>query len=597
MKRILPAALAAALGAALPAHAAGQPHNVVIFVADGLRYDSVTPEIAPTLARIRKEGVDFTNSHSIFPTLTTANASVIATGHFLGDTGNFGNTLYTGYPVKARDNSPVVFLEDDGVLADLKHHFADGYLGQPSLMARARAKGILTAVIGKTGPALIQDIGATSPAAILLDDTSNKTNYDGASNPAIVTDEMAKTISAVTGVDKPPGTAVPNIIQQSYLATAASRAVLPWLKAQDKPFILFFWSRDPDVTQHASPDKIGSLVPGINGETAHAGIANADASLKSLMDALSRLGLAENTDVFVTADHGFSTVAKGLPDADGQMGPPAYPSGFVALGVAGWLKQKIFDPDAGNSELDPSSGDHPSKGSGLIGPSPDAPLAIVAANGGANLIYTVGPKFRQTAKVIFDQLIKQPYVGSLFVNDALLKGRKKDFAGALPMSAINMIGSAKTPQPMIVVGFRSFVAKGCTLGTLLCAVTLPDAGLQTGQGMHGSFSRADTRNFMAAIGPDFKRAYSDTAPVSNADITPTIAHILGLAEAKGAGKLTGRVATEALEGGLPVKTVSSSLVSDAGPDGTRTVLEIQQVGQTRYFDAAGFPGRVVGLTR
>jgi len=27
-----------------------------------------------------------------------------------------------------------------------------------------------------------------------------------------------------------------------------------------------------------------------------------------------------------------------------------------------------------------------------------------------------------------------------------------------------------------------------------------------------------------------------------------------------------------------------------------TVLDMQQVGETRYFDAAGFPGRTVGLS-
>ena len=29
--------------------------------------------------------------------------------------------------------------------------------------------------------------------------------------------------------------------------------------------------------------------------------------------------------------------------------------------------------------------------------------------------------------------------------------------------------------------------------------------------MHGSFSRGDTMNFMAAIGPDFKHGYVDDA--------------------------------------------------------------------------------------
>ena len=58
--------------------------NVVIFVADGLRPSSVTSIDAPTLYGIRQEGVNFTNSHSLFPTFTTPNASAIATGPLPG---------------------------------------------------------------------------------------------------------------------------------------------------------------------------------------------------------------------------------------------------------------------------------------------------------------------------------------------------------------------------------------------------------------------------------------------------------------------------------------------------------------------------------
>ena len=57
------------------------PPNIILFVADGLRAAAVSPERAPTFARIRDTGVNFANSHSVLPTITTANASVIATGH------------------------------------------------------------------------------------------------------------------------------------------------------------------------------------------------------------------------------------------------------------------------------------------------------------------------------------------------------------------------------------------------------------------------------------------------------------------------------------------------------------------------------------
>src|ERR1700749_519770 len=74
------------------------PHNIILFVPDGLRGLTVKPETAPAMAAIRDNGVNFTNSHSLFPTFTTANASALATGHHLGDTGDFSNTIYTGYP-------------------------------------------------------------------------------------------------------------------------------------------------------------------------------------------------------------------------------------------------------------------------------------------------------------------------------------------------------------------------------------------------------------------------------------------------------------------------------------------------------------------
>src|ERR1700712_3112391 len=78
-----------------------RPHNVILFVPDGLRALSVTPASAPTMAAIRDQGVNFKNSHSMFPTFTTANAASFATGHYPGDTGDFSNTIYVGYPVKA----------------------------------------------------------------------------------------------------------------------------------------------------------------------------------------------------------------------------------------------------------------------------------------------------------------------------------------------------------------------------------------------------------------------------------------------------------------------------------------------------------------
>src|ERR1700744_2934901 len=100
------AAALVALGLAITP-AVAQPHNIVIFEADGLRYGSVTKENMPNMFRLKSEGVDFVNSHSLFPTVTTVNASAIATGHYIGDTGNFGNLLWTGTPMISMNGQPL----------------------------------------------------------------------------------------------------------------------------------------------------------------------------------------------------------------------------------------------------------------------------------------------------------------------------------------------------------------------------------------------------------------------------------------------------------------------------------------------------------
>jgi len=62
------------------------------------------------------------------------------------------------------------------------------------------------------------------------------------------------------------------------------------------------------------------------------------------------------------------------------------------------------------------------------------------------------------------------------------------------------------------------------------------------------------------------------------------------------GKLVGGVLSEALPGGALPEVSSRVITSEPAANGLATVLNMQQVEQTRYFDAAGFPGRTVGLS-
>ncbi len=85
MKRLIllaAVALAGTCTGTAGARVTAAPHNVVLFIPDGLRAQIVDARTAPAMAAVRDRGVAFRNSHSLFPTFTTPNASAMATGHY-----------------------------------------------------------------------------------------------------------------------------------------------------------------------------------------------------------------------------------------------------------------------------------------------------------------------------------------------------------------------------------------------------------------------------------------------------------------------------------------------------------------------------------
>jgi len=578
------------------------PHNVILFVPDGLRGQIVTPQTAPAMAEIRDKGVNFRNSHSLFPTFTTANASAMATGHYLGDTGDFSNTIYTGYPVGPADGTVTPFLEVDPVILDADEHFGGDYLNEETVLKMARAKGYSTAAIGKLGPTLIFDHtdkpGTEGLHSIVIDDST------GGKGGVPLSEEMKTALTKAdlplatpsrgdngkAGDAKTPGTLVPNTVQQAYFVDVASKIVLPMFKQRNKPFVLVFWSRDPDGSQHNTGDSLNTVTPGINGPTSLAGIKNADNNLAQLRKALDELGLSASTDIIVSSDHGFSTISK-----QSKTSPSAkiayddtpkdfLPMGFLAIDLAKALDLPLYDPNDKNARVADNA--HPKAGNGLLGKDPLKPDLVIATNGGSDLIYLPN-RDKKLAERTIKALLEQDYISGLFVDDKL-----GHFPGTLPLSELALKGNAVTPTPSIVINFRSYV-EGCNEPTN-CSVEVADTVLRQGQGMHGSFGRGDTMNFMAAIGPDFKAGYVDALPASNADVGMTVVQLLGL-HASASGGLEGRVLSEALPNGVTPKASEGKLVSKPAANGLQTIVKYQRVLSQRYFDAAGFPGRTVGL--
>ncbi len=503
------------------------------------------------------------------------------------------------------------------------------------MLAAARKHGYRTATVGKMGPVAIQDVSQLNPVngefaipqTIIVDDGTG--SADGVPlapevSAALVTAGLPTAAPArgqPTGNNTTPGTKIPNSVQQAYFADATSKVILPMFAKSGKPFALLYWSRDPDGTQHYQGDSLNTLIPGINGPTSKAALKNADNNLTQILDYInSDPAMAANTDIFLTADHGFATISKHDIDSAGhatssysakwiykdaqgrqEVNTGFLPVGFLAIDLAHELALPLFDPDsqidgpdgkkmfepvdASIAQQMPNVRQHAVSGNGLIGgtgritKSTDA-KAVVAANGGSDLIYLPSHDADLVKKIVAF-LARQDYVGGLFVNDEY-----KNVPGALPTSSIRLIGSSLTPSPTIAVTFKTFPAD--PKQPVMSDVQITDYPLQHGQGMHGSFSRASTFNFMAAIGPDFKKQFVDAAPVSNADIAPTLAQILGLKIAS-KGNLKGRVLQEALPGGptsVPFERLAA--VSGNASNDKKTILMYQQLGKQAYFDQACF---------
>lgn len=625
-----------------PQTAAPPRRNILIFIADGLRHDSVTERDTPALWAIRTNGVHFANSYAVFPTFTMANASTIATGHLLGDTGIAGNVLWPKFAsfdtglFGLDPGTPLPFIENDQVLADLDGHFGGSPLGEETLLALARAHGYHTAAVGKLGPTALLDVAAIAPTGfgfpadpptIIVDDATGTpagpplsgrvqaelqgeslwTEAPSRSNGFGATSAFN---NGNAGDRTRPGTLAANTVQQQWFADVTTRVLLPSFAAEPaRPFALMFWSRDPDGTQHNHGDSLGTLKPGINGPTSRLGVQNADRALQQILAWLdAHPPVKANTDIVVTSDHGFATISRRHLDRNGRVttaesakyeyvdaagrvdtAAGTLPYGCLAIDLALAMQTNLFDPDQRQSggpfkrlPLDRAAArwEHPVRGNGLLGAEvlkPDGSDArvMVAANGGADLIYVPANDAAVVQQVV-DRVLTFDYVDGVFVDDTF-----GSIAGTLPLSAIRLTGGAKLPRPAMVVTFKSFFLDPADL---LTGIQVADVAQQPGQGHHGGFGRDQTFNNMAAIGPDFKKGFVDVAPAGNADIVQTLAHVLGW-KLTPRGTAAGRVVREALTGAAAAAAVPFQEQRSAAANGRQTLLVYQEFGGVRYLHA------------
>ncbi|WP_242096184.1 alkaline phosphatase family protein [Sphingomonas sp. CROZ-RG-20F-R02-07] len=320
------------------------PVRTIVMVWDGLRPDDVSATDTPNLLALQQGGVNFTDNHSTYPTFTMMNGSSFATGSFPKTSGFYGNTFWTppqgiGNTIPAgnsaagtaQDYQDPVFTEDYQVLTTLNNYYGGQLLLVKSLFATAQAAGVVTATVGKSGAAYIQDLGkggyfldenTVQPRSLVTELQANGTalpantvnGYSGTNavtlaanngnptaragyvtfNTTAYDPNGQLTVAARDSSDTTQG--APEDAANKYMLSVFTSYILP----KKNPMLSLIWFRTPDNVEHGY---------GPGSANARAGLRSQDARLGELMAALKAQGLDTTTNVVVVSDHAHSSVS------------------------------------------------------------------------------------------------------------------------------------------------------------------------------------------------------------------------------------------------------------------------------------------------
>jgi arylsulfatase A-like enzyme len=264
---------------------------VIVFVIDGLRPDAITPERTPTLFRLRSEGVDFTNSHSVFPTVTRVNAAAIGTGMHPGSTGILGNQMYAADV----DSRRALDTGNHRRLLELDQATGGPLVLTETLGERLQARGLRLASVssGSTGSALLTNAKAPHGIGVLV---------NGAFGPGKMVAwpaDVSATILAKFG----PAPARGAFPRYDAVVTWTQQVLREYVLPELAPDVVINWLTEPDHSQHHL---------GVGSPSSLEALANDDREIARVLTTLDDLGLTPSTDVLVVSDHGFTTNTSGV---------------------------------------------------------------------------------------------------------------------------------------------------------------------------------------------------------------------------------------------------------------------------------------------
>jgi predicted AlkP superfamily pyrophosphatase or phosphodiesterase len=494
---------------------APRPQLVMVLVVDGLRPDFITAEETPTLWRLRSEGVFFSDSHAVFPTVTRVNAATLVTGAQPATHGIVGNEMY----VPAVEPARAFSTQDYRRLVRLDEVSGGRLLQVPTLAERLHAHGLRLAAVssGSTGSAWLLDHRAAAGIGALVNGY-----FEAGRTVAYPADLNAALLAKFGPAPAKPGGGERYDAAVGWMLRVLREHVLPALA----PSVVFAWLTEPDHSQHAL---------GVGAPSARAAVRNADGEIAALLETLEALGLAATTDVVVASDHGFTTNTAGV-DVVGEL-------------VAAGLKASRASDDV-----------------------------VLASSGQAVGLHVRDRDPDRVARIV--RFVQSREWGGVLFTAARAAG---DPGGVVEGTfSLEMIHAASAERGVDVLVTFPWTSAASTFGVPGADLANVNAGATPYASDHGSMSPWNVRNTLLAWGPGFKSGTTVRTPAGNADVTPTILALLGIAEREG---LDGRVLSEALRDGPDAEQVAvERRVHTVATDGYRAALQVSVVDGRRYVD-------------
>ncbi len=491
--------------------APGAPRLFAIFVVDGLRPDSINTTDSPTIARLRSEGADYVNSHSVFPTVTRVNTAVLASGFHPAQTGIVGNSMFVeGVNAKAAfdngDQNQLLKLEEvsgRAVTADT--------LGE---VLQNNGRKLVTLSSGSNGNGFLLNPQARHGAGVAVHGLFKR------GETAAFPKEASDAILARFG---PPPAGGDETALMNWTDTVLRDYVLPDLR----PDVIIDWMGPLDGAQHSY---------GVGSPQAKEALQHVDGSIARTLATIESLGLKDRVNVIVTSDHGFAHHKTGVDVTD-------------ALVRAG-LKAGLESTDV-----------------------------IVASQSQSVLLYVQGHA-PDRIDALAKYLQQQPWTDLVFTRGG--RDGQGSTAGTFSLDFVDLSHPSRGPDVAVSLAWNDDANAIGIAGshTIDSQTTGPLSGPGSG---HGGLNPWVVHNAFVAWGADFRTGTRIEAPVSLADVAPTILKMLGIdPDLQRAGR--GRVLRELMKAGPAADLTPTRRIVTTSAGAYRASLQISTVDEHDYID-------------